>query len=381
MALGTTHPSIEDLERRARRRIPHFAWEYLASGTGNDLAMADNRSALDRVQLVQRVMRGDFDLDLSTEILGQRFDLPFGIAPVGFSGLIWPGAEGMLAELGAARNIPTCLSTVATQTPEFFGPKAGKNGWFQLYVPRDKGVLKDMLGRARDAGFSTLVVSVDVPVGSRRERQKRAGVSVPPKLTARILSQIALCPSWALGILKHGQPRFRTLEKYVDGYGAQDITAHIGHALRTNPDWSWMEDFRAFWDGPIVIKGINNVEDAELAQSHGADAIWVSNHGGRQMDAAAPAIGELPKIRAALGPDTTLFFDSGVRSGLDIARALALGADYVFVGRPIYFGLGAFGARGAAHAIDMLHEDLENVMQQCGITSLASLPEHLIVPD
>lgn len=381
MGLETTHPAIEDLERRAKGRIPHFAWEYLASGTGDDRAMHNNRAALDRVQLLPRVMRGKVDPKVATEILGQRFDQPFGIAPIGFSGLIWPGAEAMLARLGAKANVPTCLSTVATQTPEFFGPKAEGRGWFQLYVPGDKDVLKDMLSRAKASGFETLVVTVDVPTGSRRERQKRAGVAVPPKLTARILSQIAMCPAWALGILKHGQPRFRTLEKYVDTSGNHDITHHIGHVLRTNPTWDWMEDFRAHWDGPIVLKGILTPEDAKLAVKHGADAIWVSNHGGRQLDAAPPTIAQLPKIRDAVGAEFPVFFDSGIRSGLDIARALALGADFVFAGRPLYFGLGAFGERGAAHALDILAEDLVNVMEQCGAASVQALREHAPTPD
>ncbi len=381
MGLDTTHPAIEDLERRAKWRIPHFAWEYLASGTGNDDVMHSNRAALDRVKLLPRVMRGKVEPKVATTVLGQSFDQPFGVAPIGFSGLIWPGAEGMLARLGPRFNIPTCLSTVATQTPEFFGPKSNKRGWFQLYVPGDKDVLKDMLERAKASGFTTLVVTVDVPTGSRRERQKRAGVAVPPKLTARILAQIAMRPEWALGILKHGQPRFRTLEKYVDTSGNHDITHHIGHVLRTNPDWDWMEDFRAHWDGPIVLKGILSPEDAILAKERGADAVWVSNHGGRQLDAAPPSITQLPKIRKAVGADFPVFFDSGVRSGLDIARGLALGADFVFVGRPFYFGLGAFGEKGADHAFEILSEDLINVMEQCGAATVPALREHLMPPD
>jgi len=345
MGLDTTHPAIEDLERRAKWRIPHFAWEYLASGTGNDDVMHSNRAALDRVKLLPRVMRGKVEPKVATTVLGQSFDQPFGVAPIGFSGLIWPGAEGMLARLGPRFNIPTCLSTVATQTPEFFGPKSNKRG------------------------------------GSRRERQKRAGVAVPPKLTARILAQIAMRPEWALGILKHGQPRFRTLEKYVDTSGNHDITHHIGHVLRTNPDWDWMEDFRAHWDGPIVLKGILSPEDAILAKERGADAVWVSNHGGRQLDAAPPSITQLPKIRKAVGADFPVFFDSGVRSGLDIARGLALGADFVFVGRPFYFGLGAFGEKGADHAFEILSEDLINVMEQCGAATVPALREHLMPPD
>lgn len=377
MDLHTFYPALSDLRSRARRRIPKFVWEFLDSGAGDEATVRRNRASLDGVLLNPAILQGEFTPDLSTTFLGRKYPLPFGISPMGMSGLVWPGAEQMLARLGAAENIPYCLSTVATQLPEDVGPQAGDQGWFQLYPPRDTEIRRDILTRVKAAGFHTLVLTVDVPVASRRERQRRSGLTHPPRLTPRILSQVASCPAWAFGVLRNGTPRLRLMEGYANSLGKLPSTEHVGYLLRTSPDWQYLTQMRSEWDGPIVVKGVLNPEDARRLQDEGVDAIWVSNHAGRQLAAAPASITALPKIRAAVGPDMPLIFDSGIEGGLDILRAIALGADFCMLGKAFHFGLAAFGPKGAAHVVQILKEDMAANMGQIGARVLTDLPHCL----
>ncbi|WP_150122002.1 alpha-hydroxy acid oxidase, partial [Sulfitobacter sp. HI0129] len=197
MDLHATYPALSDLRKRARRRLPKFVWEYLDSGTGTEAAKARNRTALDRIGLMPSILHGEMEPDLSVQLMGQNLPLPFGVAPVGMSGLIWPDAEGHLARAAARAGIPYSLSTVASQSPEDLAPHLGDQAWFQMYPPRDPEIRTDMLARARDAGFGTLVLTADVPVASRRERQTRSGLTNPPRLTPRLMAQVAMRPAWA----------------------------------------------------------------------------------------------------------------------------------------------------------------------------------------
>ena len=366
MDLDLTHPALSDLRATCRREVPYFVWEYLDSATGTESAKSGNRSALDAVRFRPAVLRGPITPELTTRLLGRDHALPVGIAPVGMSGLIWPGGEAVLARLAAETGIPYCLSTVATRTPEEVGPHAGDSGWFQLYPPTDPQIRRDILRRAREAGFHTLVLTVDLPGASRRERQRRAQLSIPPRLTPSMLWQIARRPRWALGTLRAGTPRLRLMEDYLKLDGAADSTKHPGYLLRAAPDWDYLAAVRAEWDGPLVIKGVLEPEDAVRLRAAGADAVWVSNHGGRQFDGAPAALAVLPAIRAALGPGYPLIYDGGVEGGLDVLRAMAHGADFVMLGRGWHYALGAFGARGAAHLAHILREDLVSNMQQIG---------------
>lgn len=372
MRLHSQYPAISDLKTRARRRIPHFVWEYLDSATGVEATQARNRAALDQVLLNPSILHGEFEPDLSTSFLGKTYPLPVGIAPVGMSGLIWPGAEQMLARTAAAEGIPYTLSTVASQLPEDVGSHAGDHGWFQLYPPRDPDIRDDILRRAKAAGFHTLVLTVDVPVASRRERQTRGGLTNPPKLTPRLALQTAQCPAWLNGIRKTGMPRLRLMESYSENRSALPSNQHIGYLLRTSPDWDYFKALREAWDGPLIVKGVNQPDDAARLTDEGADAIWVSNHAGRQLDGGPATIETLPDVRAA----TTLpvIFDSGIEGGLDILRALALGADFVMLGRAFHYGLGALGEPGAAHVLDILRQDMISNMGQLGAKTLKNLP-------
>ncbi len=376
--LDRRFPAISDLKARARRRIPHFVWEYFDSGTGNEATLRRNRDALDAIRFRPAVLKGEITANLGTRFLGRDYPLPVGIAPVGMSGIIWPDAERHLARLAAAAGIPYGLSTVAAQTPDTIGPLAGDQGWFQLYPPRDPTIRADILRRAKDAGFHTLILTVDVPAASRRERQTRGGLTNPPKLTPRILAQAALRPAWAAGILRTGIPRLRLMESYSNVKGPLPSNQHVGYLLRTAPDWAYLAELRAEWDGPLVVKGVLNAEDAKRLVSEGADAVWVSNHAGRQFDAAPATIDVLPAIRAAVGPDYPVIFDSGVTSGLDVLRALALGSDFVMLGRAFHYGLAALGPIGAAHVLHILKADMMSCMAQIGAASFADLSTKVI---
>lgn len=309
MDLHARYPALSDLRRRARRRMPRFVWEFLDSGTGSERTRARNRASLDGIQMMPSILHGEFDADLTVDLLGQRLPLPFGIAPVGMSGLVWPDAERLLARAAASAGIPYSLSTVASRIPEDVGPLMGRHGWFQMYPPRDPEIRTDMLGRARASGFGTLVLTVDVPVASRRERQVRSGLTTPPRLTPRLMAQVALCPAWALGMARHGMPRMRLIDSYAGKLSGLPSTSHAGYMLRTSPDWDYLRWLRDAWDGPFIVKGVMRTEDADALEKAGVDAIWISNHAGRQFDAAPATIDLVAPIRAATS--LPLIVDSG----------------------------------------------------------------------
>ena len=356
MTLHSRYPEIADLRASARRRLPRFVWDYLDSGTGQEAARARARAAFDAVRLTPAVLRGETETDLTTPLLGRDNALPVGIAPVGMSGLVRPDAERTLARAAARLGIPYAMSTVAAATPEEVGPETRGDGWYQLYPPRDPDIRADMLARARASGFRTLILTVDVPVASRRERLVRSGMTSPPRLTARIAAQCAIRPAWSLARLGHGMPRMKTLDPYTRDLVSRDPTAHVGYLLRTAPDMDYLRWLRDHWDGPLVVKGLLNPQDAAPLQAEGVDALWISNHAGRQFDGGPPPIEVLPAFRAAT--DLPLILDSGVEGALDILRAFARGADFVMLGRAWHYALAALGRDGPAHLAEILRRDL-----------------------
>ena len=369
------YPAIRDLAARAKRRIPHFVWEFLDSATGEETTKHRSAAALDRVILRTGVMRGDIKADLTTTFLGRNYAMPVGIAPVGMSGLMWPDAERRLSRTGAQLGLPYAMSCVSSRTPEHVADALGGQGWFQLYPTRDADIRRDILKRAKAAGFHTLILTADVPIASRRERQRRARLRNPPKLTLPIPWQAATRPVWALGTIRSGYPRLRLMEEYAENLaaelssrGARNSTDHVGYLLRTAPDFDYLAETMDEWDGPVVVKGVLNGDEAAALRDAGAAAVWVSNHGGRQFDAAPASADALPEIRKAVGPDYPLIFDSGVRSGLDVLRAIALGADFVFLGRAWHYGLAALGRNGARHVAHILREDMVSCLGQMGLT-------------
>ena len=378
MTFDTSYPAISDLKARARARLPRFVWEYLDSGTGTERARHAGPAALQEIALMPSILHGEFAPDLGTTLFGRAMPLPFGIGPVGMSGLVWPDAERHLARAAAKAGMPYTLSTVAAQTPEDIGPLAGDHAWFQMYPPRDEGIRRDMLDRAKAAGFSVLVLTVDVPVASRRERQTRSGLTQPPRLTPRLLAQVALRPTWAMGMARMGMPRMRMIDGYAGDTSGLPSTAHAGYLLRTSPDAAYLDWLRAHWDGPLVVKGVLDPADLPQLEAAGVDAVWISNHGGRQFDGAPPSVRQLPLMRAAT--DLPLIFDGGITGGLDILRAIALGADFVMMARPWHYALAALGPEGLDHMLHILKADMIANMGQLGTHDLSHLPSRLIAP-
>lgn len=379
--LDITHPAISDLRRAAKRRLPHFVFEYLDSGTGDrELGIRTNRQGLDDVVLMPSVLHGHCQPDLSTKFLGTTYARPFGIAPIGMSGLIWPNAECLLAAEAQKARIPYGLSTVATRLPEDVGPVAGDMGWFQLYPPANPEFRRDMIRRAKNSGFTTLVMTVDVPADSRRERQRRANLTVPFRIKPQVLWAMLTHPTWTLGTLRHGAPSLKLAEDYATETEGETSVTHAGHAIRGYPNWDDVKAVRQEWDGPLIVKGVQRAEDAVRMRDAGVDAVWVSNHSARQFEGGPSAISSLAPIRAAVGDAYPLIFDSGIEGGLDIVRALHLGADFVMLGRAWHYALAGLGPQGVRHLIHLLSDDMVVNMGMLGAHSLSDLRGDLMRP-
>jgi L-lactate dehydrogenase (cytochrome) len=378
MVLLNRYPSIADLEARARRRLPRFAWDYLSGAAGDEGGLAHNRNAFDAVRLTPDYLRERKPVDASTTLFGRRYAYPFGVAPVGQSGLIWPRSAEYLAAAAKKANIPFCLSMVATTSIERVGEIAGANAWFQLYPLRDLGVTRAVLDRAKAAGFSALIVTVDTPAGRRTLRDQRNGLTVPPRLSIANLARMFLHPAWLAATAAAGVPRFETLKPYFPkGADFTGVAALTQTLLARGIDYKDLEAVRGVWDGPMLVKGTLSVHDADICRNIGIDGLVLSNHGGRQSESLPSPLHALPRIRDAVGDALCIGLDSGARSGLDVARALAVGAQFVLLGRAFMFGVAALGETGAGHAADLLALELEQAMGQIGCFELSGLPEHL----
>ncbi|HMQ87650.1 MAG TPA: alpha-hydroxy acid oxidase [Flavilitoribacter sp.] len=371
--LSNRYPAIEDLARKAKRRIPQVAWEYLISGTGDEALVDRNKSAFQRINFIPRFCKGALAATTATSLFGKNYSAPIGIAPVGLTGLMWPRVEHYLAATADRLKIPFCLSTNATETPETVGAFVGDMGWFQLYPPKDLEIRKSLLQRAKDSGFQVLVVTADVPMASKRERTKRAGLAIPPKITPRMIWEGITHPVWSFYTLVNGIPRLRTIEHYANNNSMRFVSGFVGNRLGGTLDWDYCKELKDAWDGPVVLKGILHPADAAKAIEIGLDGIYVSNHGGRQFNGAPAAIEALPAIVREVGGKVPVIFDSGIHTGLDIMRALYLGADFVMAGRPFIYGVAAIGKYGGDHAASILMDDLQNNMVQLGVADFKEL--------
>ena len=378
--LDRRFPSIASMERATKRRIPKFAFDYLQGGIGAEACLTGNRRALDNVQLAPRYLPTEpIQPVLEMNLFDREFPMPFAASPIGLSGLMWPRAAEHIARAATRHGLPLGLSSFATSSIEEIGTIAGDLLWFQLYCTEKSEIENDLIDRAEAAGCEVLMVTVDIPTVTRREKDIANGLSVPPKFDLVTLSQVALRPTWAFATLRAGIPRFKTLLPYVPSGSTLGASAiFLKDMVEGHVTVQKLERIRDRWRGRLIVKGILTAEEALLCQDLGADAIVISNHGGRQLDAAPPIPHILPNIRAAIGPDFPLIADGGVRSGLDIARLIACGANFVLAGRAFVYAVAAAGETGVDHAIFLLREELKQTLSQIGCQELGDLATHRI---
>ncbi|MEM7375990.1 MAG: alpha-hydroxy acid oxidase [Pseudomonadota bacterium] len=358
--------STDDAIRLARRRLPRLAFDFIAGATGREHAAAHNAEALRALRLQPRALVPTEGRTLATPLLDDIWERPFGIAPMGLCNLVHPDADALLIDTARRCTLPVCTSTAASTSLEQVAARAGGLAWFQLYVT---GGVEDALAlveRALQAGYHTLVLTVDVPQASRRIRDQRNGLQLPFRLGARQLVDFALHPRWTWSQWRRGAPS----PANFDAAKPFDRGASRGACDRT-----FLDTLRQRWPGRLLVKGITHPDDARAVREAGADAVWVSNHGGRQLDAAPAAIDILPRIRAALGRDCPILFDSGLQNGEDIVKALACGADFCMLGRPWLYALGAGGGAALDRLVDFISADIDTVMAQLGVTRTVDISE------
>ena len=346
-----------------------MVFDYIDGAAGEETGAALNRRALSELRLRPRALVNTSARDVSVEVFGKRQGAPFGIAPMGMCNLSGPGADMALARLAARTPIPHCVSTVASTPMETIIETAQGNAWFQLYFSGDGSGAMKLVERAKAAGYETLILTVDVPEVGRRPRELRHGFAMPFRIGPSQFIDFALHPRWSLATLFAGRPQ-------MANFDGKDFVFDRSES-RAAADWSYFARLRDAWDGNLVVKGVLDAEDAARLKAEGADAIQVSSHGSRQLDAAPPPILMLPKIREAVGPDFPLFYDSGVRSGEDVVKACAMGADFVFLGRILQFAYAAGGEAGLAALWRVLLQEVELTLAQIGKTGFSDLGDAL----
>ncbi|WP_281930172.1 alpha-hydroxy acid oxidase [Roseibium album] len=368
--------STEDARQLASRRQPRLIFDFVEGAAGREFAAAQNIRKFEDVMLQPKVMEDVAHRTLLKPFLGKKYDLPFGIAPMGMCNLSWPNADYHLAQAAKHHNIPVCLSSAASSSIEEMWQWAGKNAWFQLYAGQSVEQSLSLIERAGRAGYDTVILTADVPQVSRRVRDLRNGFHMPFRMTPKLLLDFVLHPRWSLATLFNGAPEPKNFKT------ANGTTQFDRSASRASADWKFLERLRAEWPGNLVVKGVTSPADAVRIQQAGVDAVYVSNHGGRQLDSVPAAIDILPQIRTAVGPDYPLIFDSGIRNGEDIVKALARGADFVMIGRPVLYALGADGARGLNTLLSIFAEEVSLTLAQLGLSDVADVDAEVLVrPD
>lgn len=377
--IDTRYPSITDLRNKAQKKIPKFAFEYLDGGCNEDVNLRRNTSELREVQLKPHYLKIFNGSSLKTTLFGIEYDAPFGIAPVGLQGLMWPNSPEILAKAAFNHNIPFILSTVTTTSIERTSELTEGKSWFQLYHPTENRLRDDIIKRAAAAHCPVLVILCDVPTFGFRPRDIRNGLAMPPKMSIKNILQILGKPDWAFNTLKYGQPNFETLKPYMPkGLDLKQLGKFMDQTFSGRLNEEKIKPIRELWKGKLVLKGVACEADVKEAIRLGIDGVIVSNHGGRQLDAGESTIKPLKTIAEKYGNQIEVMMDSGIRSGPDVARSLASGAKFTFMGRSFMYGVAALGKKGGNHTISLLKTELQQVMEQLCCENIEDLPNFLV---
>ena len=371
--------NIEDLRLLAKRRLPRAIFDFFDGGAEDEVTLRENRAAFERVRLLPKVLVDVSQIEAAVDLLGKPSSLPLAVAPTGGISAGRPGAELILARAAKAWGVPFTMATPSAFSIERVAEEVGGRLWFQLYAVRDKAFREKLVFRARDAGYEAILVTVDLPVSGKRERDPRNGFHTPYSPNWRNSRDVIFKPAWALDMLRHGLPGMANLEGYrFSTPVGTDIVTAVGREMDAGLDWEYIKRLREQWPGKLLLKGVERPDDAERAAAVGCDGVVVSNHGGRQLDGASSTLEALPAVASAAGKKLTVLLDGGVRRGVDILKARALGAQGVLTGRATLFGAMAGGETGARRALEILSTELVRAMQLCGVRSTAEIGPHLL---
>jgi len=379
LEINYKYPSVEDLRARAKTKIPKFAFEYLDGGCNDDVNLKKNTERIRDIELKPNYLVEYKKPNLKTTLFGHEYDAPFGISPVGLQGLMWPNSPQILAKAAFEHNIPFILSTVTTASIETIAEITEGRAWFQLYHPAEESVTKDILKRAETAGCPVLVILADVPSFGYRPRDIRNGLSMPPKMTLTNIVNAMKRPHWSLQTLINGQPSFEILKPYMPkNLNLNQLAKFMDATFSGRLNEEKIKRIRDIWKGKLVLKGAESVHDVEKAYQLGLDGVIVSNHGGRQVDVGQATIDSLKTIAPLFKDKITIMMDSGIRGGADVARVMASGADFSFMGRTFMYGVSALGKHGGDHTILMLKKQLTQIMEQLSCGKIADFEDKLI---
>jgi L-lactate dehydrogenase (cytochrome) len=375
----STIASIEDLRRRAHRRVPKPFMDYVEAGSFSEITLRENRRDLDAIRFRERVMFDVSNRKLETTMLGEKVAMPVAIGPTGMCGAVWSNGEILSCRAAQEFGIPFSLSTNALLSIEDVRSSVDRPFWFQLYLEKDRGFSKELIERAKTAGCPVLILTMDLHVEGTRYVDSHNGLGIPPKLTPANIWSIVSHPSWAFAMLHSKRWSFGNYAGKVKSRNVKEMAELVRSQLDSSFDVRTLEWVRSLWPGKLIVKGILDVDDAHMAVDAGADAILVSNHGGRQLDSAPSTSSALSAIVEAVGDKTEVYVDSGVRSGLDVLKFLGLGARACFIGRAYLYGLGAYGQAGVTKALQILRDELDIAMALTGVTDAANVPRSVLV--
>ena len=377
--MDNRYPSVEDLRKLAKKRIPKFAFEYLDGGCNEDVNIKKNTERIRKIELKPEYLIDYKTANLKTELFGKNYDAPFGISPIGLQGLMWPKSPEILAKAAFDNNIPFILSTVTTSSIETISEITEGNAWFQLYHPAEEKVTVDILKRAENAGCPVLVILADVPSFGYRPRDIRNGLSMPPKMSIKNIIEAIKRPQWLMETLKNGQPNFEILKPYMPkNLNLNQLAKFMDVTFSGRLDEEKIKKIRDNWKGKLVIKGVESIHDVEKACNIGLDGIIVSNHGGRQVDIGQATIDSMNSIIPKYKNKIKIMMDSGIRGGADVARVMSCGADFCFLGRTFMYGVSALGKKGGTHTITMLKKQLTQIMEQFSCGEISDFQDKII---